>query len=395
MPAPASHLSTASASQIRDVTEKAWTVPGVSILSVGEPDWAVPAHIREAGMAAYQRDATHYTPSGGIADLRKEVARERSERLGVDIDSSRVWVTAGGAQGIALALMATVTRGSQVLVPDPGYPPFATTTTLLGGIVVPYPLTAAGGFLPDPAALEALITNETRVLILNSPSNPLGAVIDPELMRRLLDLARRYDLWVFSDECYSAFPGAGTFASALQHDDDGRVLCLESFSKTYAMTGVRVGTLVVPSSLNRYMPMLQESLISCVNLPAQYAALAALRGPQDAVGAAANAIEERRRLVCDTLDQAGISYATDGGGIYVWVDVRDWCGGDVYGWSMDLIERDKVAVAPGTAFGERGQGWLRISLTASPGTLREGLRRLLAALDRARMSRELSPARSV
>jgi aspartate aminotransferase len=378
MPAIAAHARTVPASGIRRITELAWSLPGSVVLSVGEPDLPTAPHVLAAAQDALARDDTRYTPNGGIAPLRDAVAAWLEPEHALPVRRDNVWVTAGGAQALHLALSLTVGAGDGVLVPDPGYPPFTMATQLLQAEAQPYVLRPEDGFLPDPAAVEAAITDRTRVLLLNSPSNPLGTSLPADLVAELVDLARRHDLWVLSDECYAAFTYDAPHVPAARFDADGRVLTLHTFSKTHAMTGFRVGLLVVPDVLAPLMPTVQEAIVSCVNSPAQHAALAALTGPQDAVDHARRTYRAHRDLATAVLDERGIPWLPAAGGIYLWADVSHASGGDVAAWAEDLVRSQGVAVAPGSAFGPAGEGWVRISLTASAADLCAGLTRLPA-----------------
>ena len=375
MPTLAPHVQTIPASGIRRITELAWSTPGAIVLSVGEPDLPTAQHILRAAVDTLVRDDTRYTPNGGIAALRAAIAAHLTSD-GVSIDPEQVWVTAGGAQALHLGLSLTVTAGDEVLVPDPGYPPFSMASHLLQAVPVPYRLRAEDGFRPDPDAVEAAITPRTRVLLLNSPSNPLGTTLPAELLERLVDLARRHDLWVLSDECYEAFTYDVPHVPAARFDTDGRVLTLHTFSKTHAMTGMRVGALVVPRSAVPVMAAVQESIVSCVNTSAQHAALAALTGPQSDVAEAARTYRAHRDLAAAVLDEQGVPYLPATGGLYLWADVSRLCGDDVAAWAEDLVLTAGVAVAPGSAFGRGGEGWIRISLTATADDLTTGLSRL-------------------
>jgi aspartate aminotransferase len=378
VPQIAAHARTVPASGIRRITELAWSLPGSVVLSVGEPDLPTAPHVLEAAREALARDDTRYTPNGGIPELRDALAAWLDPLHAPAVRRDNVWVTAGGAQALHLALSLTVGAGDGVLVPDPGYPPFTMAAHLLQAQAQPYVLRAEDGFLPDPATVEAAITDRTRVLLLNSPSNPLGTCLPEALLADLLDVARRHDLWVLSDECYAAFTDDAPHVPAAALDTDGRVMTLHTFSKTYAMTGMRVGALVVPDVLAPLIPRVQESIVSCVNTPAQHAALAAITGPQDVVDDARRTYREHRAVAQEVLDAKGIGWLPAAGGIYLWADVAHLTGGDVAAWAEDLARTRGVAVAPGSAFGPAGEGWVRISLTATADDLRTGLGRLPA-----------------
>lgn len=240
-----------------------------------------------------------------------------------------------------------------------------------------YPLVAEGGFLPRLEDLERLATPRTRAMLVNSPSNPLGTVVPRELMEGLLAFARRRGLWFVSDEVYDEVVFDGTFVSAgsLAGPDD-RLVSVYSFSKVYAMTGWRVGYLVAPPDLARLLTGMQEPIVSCVNTPAQMAALAALTGPQGLVREMNEAYRARRDEVLGVLDRGGLPSSRPSGAFYVWTDVSG-TGVPSMDFARSLIERAHVAVAPGSAFGELGEGYVRLSLASAREDLLEGTSRLV------------------
>jgi aspartate aminotransferase len=267
-------------------------------------------------------------------------------------------------------------EGDEVLVPDPGWPNFAAAVQLLQARPVGYALDPARGFLPDVAELERVVTPRTRALLVNFPSNPLGAVLTAELAEALVRFADAHDLWLISDECYDQITFGAEHVSPGRWDEQDRVISCFSFSKTYAMTGMRVGYLHAPAAVADVAAKLQEPLIACVNAPAQHAALAALEGPQGIVGEMRDAYRERRDRAAAQLDAAGLGYLLPHGAFYLWLDVRPLCGEDVKAWSLELLREQGVAVAPGTTFGPRGEGWVRVSLATATEDLLEGLARI-------------------
>ena len=364
-------------SGIREVMDLAWSLPGPIIgLHVGEPSFATPEHVRDGARQALARGETRYVPNAGIAPLREAIVGKLATHNGLDVAPEHVVVSAGGMQALYVALCATITAGEEVLVPDPGWPNFAMAVQLLQGSPVGYPLQPENAFRPEIGALEELVSDRTRALIVNSPSNPLGAVLDAGLAEALCRFADDHDLWLISDECYDAITFEAEHVSPAVWDRHGRVLSCFSFSKTYAMTGMRVGYLVAPAQAAATAAKMQEPLIACVNAPAQYAALAALRGPQDFVAEMRDAYRHRRDAAAALLDEAGMDYLLPQGAFYMWIDVRDRCGGDVHAWALRLLRDQGVAVAPGTTFGAAGEGWLRVSLATETDELLEGLRRL-------------------
>ena len=291
-----------------------------------------------------------------------------------------MYVVDGAQQGLHFAMSLLLSPGDEILVPNPGYPTFAMTARLLNAVPVGYPLYPDHGFQPRPADIEALVTDRTRVLVLNSPSNPLGAVLGEDLTRELMELARRHDLWVISDECYEAFTYDVPHVSPAKFDGDtpgdARVFTSLTLSKTYGLTGLRIGALVCPPGIKQKMDNVMEAIVSCVASPSQYAALAALTGPQDYVEHAHGHYRANRDAASAVLDAKGIPYLKAQGAFYLWADVSHATGGDVRSWVRRFLADSGVALAPGTAFGSIGEGWVRVALCGRQEDLVEGLGRL-------------------
>ena len=377
MPSLAPRIETVPASGIRRVFEQAALLQAdgqdVTMLVIGEPDVPVAPHIGEAARRAWSEDRTGYTPNGGIAPLREAIRAKLRRENRVEVDVEQVWVTVGATQALFQAMSLVLSPGDEVLVPDPGYTTFTMNAHILGATPVTYRLEPQHGFEPDLAALEASITERTRALIVNSPSNPLGSVFGEETLSALLALAERHDLWVISDEVYEYFTHGTRHVSIASLDEGDRVFSAFSLSKTYAMTGVRVGYLVTPKGLGPTMRTVQEAMISCVAEPDQWAALAAVVGDHTAVQDAREHYRANLDVARAVLDAAGIRYLDPRGAFYLWVDVSHASGGDVAAWTLALLQRERVAVAPGSAFGRTGEGWIRVSLAATPEDLRRGL----------------------
>lgn len=377
MPTLAPNAERMPRSGIRQVMDLAWSLPGPVIgLHVGEPSFATPEHVREAARAALARGETRYAPNAGLPELRRAIAAKVVEHNGLHAEPEQVVVSAGGMQALYVAFAATIARGDEVLVPDPGWPNFAMAVQLLQAEPVRYPLLPEDGFLPDMAKLEPLVGARTKAIVVNSPSNPLGSVLDGALAEALCRFADRHDLWLISDECYDAITFERPHVSPGAWDEQERVLSCFSFSKTYAMTGMRVGYLVAPPSVASTAAKMQEPLIACVNVPAQHAALAALDEPQDFVAEMRRAYRDRRDAATALLERRGVGFLQPRGAFYLWIDVRDRCGDDVTGWALGVLRERGVAVAPGPTFGPTGEGWVRISLATATDELLEGLGRL-------------------
>ncbi|WP_104118206.1 pyridoxal phosphate-dependent aminotransferase [Arthrobacter sp. B1805] len=388
MPSTPSHVVNVPVNQIREITQAAWATPDAIVLSIGEPAFPVARHVLEAAMAALDRDDTNYTPNAGIAPVRAAFSERFSRRSGVDDDPSRVFVVAGAQQGLHLALSTLIGVGDEVLVPDPGYPTFTMTVGLLGGVPVFYPLVPQHGFQPRIEDLRNLVTERTKVLMLNSPSNPLGSVFDHELTRELVRFAHEQDLWIVSDECYEAFTYDVPHVSPARFDAGGpeavpqareaRVITSLTLSKTYGLTGLRIGALVTPPGMEPLLSNVMEATVSCVSAPSQYAGLAALTGPQDYVSTALEHYRSNRDAATSVLDSLGIDYLDASGAFYLWADLSFTTGGDVRTWTRTFLSERGVALAPGTAFGSMGEGWVRIALCGRTDELVEGLSRLPA-----------------
>jgi len=377
MPHLATNAERMPRSGIRRIMDLAWSLDQPVIgLHVGEPSFQTPDHVCKAAQDALERGETRYVPNAGITPLRNAITEKVARHNSIIATPEQVVVSAGGMQALYVALSATVEAGDEVLIPDPGWPNFAMAVQLLQGTSVRYTLRPENSFLPDVTELDRLVTERTKAIIVNSPSNPLGAVLTADLAARLCRLADAHDLWLISDECYDAITFEVPHISPAAYDEQNRVISCFSFSKTYAMTGLRVGYLVAPEEAAATAAKMQEPLIACVNAPAQYAALAALEGPQDVVEVMRHTYQRRRDAATQVLRDSGTGFLMPDGAFYLWIDVRDRCNGDVEEWALRLLREQHVAVAPGTTFGPMGQGWVRVSLATETADLLEGLRRI-------------------
>ncbi len=370
-------------SGIREIMYAALRGSGVIRLEVGEPDFSTPAHIVEAAHIAALEGHTGYVSSAGVAQLLEALAAKVGARNGYTVTPEQVIVSQGGVQGIYAALLSLTQPGDEVLMPDPAWPNFLMMARLLNLAAVTYPLTADAGFLPTIETLEPLVTQRTRLIVLNSPSNPLGTIIARARMIELLAFAQRHGLWTLSDECYDEITFDDSFVSAASIAPD-RVVSVYSFSKTYAMTGWRIGYVVAPPELAPVLARCQEPLLSCVSTPTQHAALAALTGSQDVVASMRDAYRARRDAALAVLEDTPLHALTPRGAFYLWVDVSS-SGTPSRELALRLLEESRVAVAPGTAFGGRGEGFVRVSLASSEANLTEGLRRLVALASASRV----------
>lgn len=381
MPRPSRAVESLPRSGIRQIMELAWSAGGGVIhLEVGEPDFPTPPHVVEAAHRAAADGFTRYTPNAGIPELREALAEKVQERNGIAAPPDRIVVTPGAVAGIYSAMAAVADPGAEILISDPCWPNYILMTELLGIRPVRFPLSADDGFVPDPALIEPRITDRTQAILLNSPANPTGACTPRRVWEELLELARSHDLWVLSDEVYDEIWFDEPSVSAGPLDPDERVVSFFSFSKTYAMTGWRVGYMVTPPGLTESVITVQEPITSCVNAPAQKAAVAAVTGPQHGVEEMRRSYRKRRDLVCGLLEIEGIPCVRPAGAFYLMADVSR-SGLDDLAFARRLVLERGVAVVPGAAFGPGSGAYVRISLASAADLLLEGVSRLAEAVN--------------
>ncbi len=362
-------------SGIREVMELARPVEDAIHLEVGEPSFPTPPHVVEAAARAARDGWTRYVSSAGIPRLREAIAEKLRKHNRLEVEPGQVIVTAGGTGAVQAAMVAVLEPGDEVLIPDPAWPNFRMIAGLLHAPERFYPLRPDQGFLPAVEDLERLCGPRTRAVLVNSPSNPLGTIVPADRLRAVLAFAEERDLWVISDECYDQVTFDDSFASAGSLGLPGRVLSCYTFSKTYAMTGWRIGYLAGPPEAAALGNKIQQALALCVNAPGQMAALAALTGPQDVVAEMRDTYRERRDALLALFAEHGVTCVPPAGAFYAWVGVAGRAA-SARDFALELLRREHVAVAPGTAFGPAGEGWVRLSLATETDALLEGARRL-------------------
>jgi aspartate aminotransferase/aminotransferase len=355
-------------------------------LEFGEPDFPTPAHIVAAAQASLANERQTYGPGPGLPSLRAAIA-ERVARVNHFAPAAeQVIATMGGTGGLMCALLALCAPGDEVLTPDPAWPGYDAMIAAAGATQVPYALASAQGWDPDLAALEAICTPRAKVLILNSPSNPTGAVFSRATTERLVEFAQRRDLWILSDECYDQLIYAGEHLSLATLDPE-RVVTVGTCSKAYAMTGWRVGWAVAPARIATAIGIASTSAINNIPTFAQRAAEAALTGPQECVAEMREAYRRRRDLATGLLDAHGLLEYTPTGAFYLLINAAlaaglpDDASFDSLTFAEALLREKGIAVGPGAAFGERIQRYVRVSLARSDDEIRDGV---TGALDFAR-----------
>jgi aminotransferase len=355
-------------------------MPDVINLGIGEPDFSPPRHVLEAAIVAIRGGETHYTPSNGIESLRMAIVEKYRKKYGLTYDpADEVLVTVGATEAVSLGLLSLVNPGDEVLIPDPGFVCYRPAITIAGGSPISMPLREEDGFGVDiNEAVTSLLTNKSRVMIVNSPSNPTGAVLGDSELSKIAKFAVENDLIVISDEVYEEilYDGASHNSLATFPGMRERTIVVNSFSKTYAMTGFRVGYAVGPRELISSMLLVHQFTLACVDGPAQYAATAALNGPQACVSQMVSEFDRRRKLMWKRLCEIdGFNCSLPRGAFYVFPDIRPF-GKSSEAFTELLLEKARVVATPGEAFGQHGEGFIRFSYATSYEKIIEALDRI-------------------
>lgn len=370
---------------IREIMELAWKIPGCIHLEVGQPNFATPDYIGEAGIQAILHGDTAYTSARGIPELQEAIISKLKRRNGIEAQAKNLTVCPGAVTAIASTVLALTNPGDEILLPDPSWHNPKPMVAFLGATPVPYSLRPENGFLPDPVEIEALITPRTKAIVINTPSNPTGAVFPSSLLYAVYELACKYDLYIISDEIYEEFVFDGTPFSIKSIDTDERVIGIYGLSKSHAMTGWRLGYAVAPSPLSAIITNLQEMLVSCASSITQKAAVAALSGPYDAVAEMRSAYKRRRDIALDILRRYGLYEYTPDGAFYLMLNTSQLNCAPGENARL-LLQKTGVAAAPGTAFGQTMPDYVRVSLAASEEDLCTGLDRLCEAITNSKAS---------
>jgi aspartate aminotransferase len=369
-------------SGIRELVDAAREMgDGVIHLEIGEPSFTTPAHIIEAAFEKAAAGATGYTQSSGVLPLRQAIADRYTEKWGTTVTLNMVMASHGGINAINAAVFALCDEGDEVLIPDPAWPTYKLILQMAGAKPMPYPTSVESGFAPDSTAMEALITPRTKMIVTCNPGNPTGVVWTADEVRAVVELAATYDLFVLSDEMYEDLVFEGEHVPAAHFDDDGRVISVSGFSKTYAMTGWRLGWAIAEAGLLASITKLLEPMIACPSSVSQQAGIAALRGTQQPVAVMRDAYRKRRDIAVEILEPAGMLPVRPRGAFYAIADLREtgMCGKEL---ALAVLQEQRVATAPGDTFGEvLANGYLRLSLASSDEAVAEGCRRLIAFRD--------------
>lgn len=362
-------------SAIREIMALASTRENVIHLEIGEPDFSTPEHIITGAFNAVKEGFTKYTPNPGLPTLRAGIAEHVSNRPGCKVDPEQVVVTTGAVGGLFGALMAVTDIQDEVLVPDPGWPNYESIVHLAGAKAVRFTLDLKSGFVPSTSQLEALVTDKTKVIMMNTPGNPTGVVFSHQTMEEIAELAKRYGLYVISDEVYEDIIFEGEHISAASYGLEDQLFLVSGASKSYAMTGWRLGYVICPSDLANVVASLQEPVASCAPSISQKAYEVALSANQNCVLDFKEIYRRRRDILVEEFGNTGLLPVVPAGAFYSLVNIteRHAKNGSLE-FAKKLLLETNVAVVPGITFGPSCDKYVRVAFTTDDQALRKGLK---------------------
>ena len=359
-------------------------------LGVGEPDFDTPWHIRDEGIYSLEKGRTFYTSNSGLKELRQEICAYMKRTQDIDyVWDKEVLITVGGSEGIDLMFRAMINEGDEVLIPQPSYVSYEPCAILVNAKPVIINLKNENNFRLTPAELEAAITPKSKILVLPFPNNPTGGIMEKEDLEAIVDIIIKNDLYVLSDEIYGelTYTGKPHVSIASLPGMKERTVVINGFSKAYAMTGWRLGFACGPQEIIAQMTKIHQYAIMCAPTTSQYAAVEALRNGEDDVKMMRESYNQRRRFVLHMLSEMGIPCFEPLGAFYLFPCIKEF-GLSSEEFANKLLEEEKVAIVPGTAFGDSGEGFLRISYAYSIDNLRKALTRLGKFVDRLRAQKQ-------
>lgn len=355
-------------------------------LGVGEPDFDTPWRIREEGIYTLEKGKTYYTSNSGLMDLRIEISRYLERRFGLNYDAEKeIIVTVGGSEGIDLAFRAMLNPGDEVIIPEPCYVSYVPCVTLADGVPVTVNLKEENDFKLTKEQLLSAITPRTKILVLAFPNNPTGAVMTKEELEEIAEVVKEKDIFVVSDEIYAELSYGNTRHCSIASIDGmkERTIVINGFSKAHAMTGWRLGYACGPEVIIKQMLKIHQFAIMCAPTNSQYAAVEALRECDDAVEEMRNEYDRRRRFMLSKLRGMGLKVFEPYGAFYIFPNIAEF-GLTSDEFATRFLTEEKVAVVPGTAFGDCGEGFLRMSYASSLSNLKTAMERLEIFIDRLR-----------
>ena len=366
-----------SPSGIRRFFDLLASTEGVISLGVGEPDYSTPWHISEAAIKSLEKGYTMYTSNSGTPELRQELSRYLADEYGIDYNpNTELLITVGSSEALDLSMRALLNPGDEVIMPDPCYVAYEACVVMAGGIPVKIPTFQENGFEINPSDLEKLVTEKTRAILIGYPANPTGAVMSRNKLMEIADIALRNHLIVVSDEIYAklVYDMKHTCFATLPGMKSSTIL-LGGFSKAYAMTGWRIGYSVAPAQITAAMTKIHQYTMMCASTMAQVAALEALRSGESSVIEMVEDYYKRRRVILNSLKNIGLSCFEPKGAFYVFPSIRS-TGMTSEEFAETLLTEEKVAVVPGSAFGEYGEGYVRCCYATSMDNINEALLRM-------------------
>lgn len=346
-------------------------------LGVGEPDFETPWHIREEGIYALEKGKTFYTSNAGLKNLREEINNNLKRTQNISYNPLKeILVTVGGSEAIDIGLRAIINQGDEVIIPQPSYVSYEPCAILAGAKPVIINLKAENEFRLTPEELENAITDKTKLLILPYPNNPTGAIMEKEDLERIAKIIEKHDIYVMSDEIYSelTYKGKHTSIASIEGMQE-RTILINGFSKAYAMTGWRLGYVCAPENIIKQMTKIHQFAIMCAPTTSQYAGIEAIKNGDEDVREMRQSYNQRRRFLMKRFEEMGLKCFEPYGAFYVFPCIKEF-GMTSEEFALKFLEEEKVAVVPGTAFGESGEGFLRISYAYSMENLKIAIDRL-------------------
>jgi len=369
-------------SEIRAFDAQVSTIPGLLNFTIGEPNFDVPEFIKDAMKEALDKNFTHYAASDGLQELRQAIANFYQRRHQLKLNWQQIMVTVGASQGFMITMMALLNPGDKVLIPSPYFPLYGYSTILSGGDSV-FVDTSADGFVLTPEALDHQLQGhpEIKLLMLNYPTNPTGTTYSKDQVKGLAEVLRKYpDVYVLSDEIYGDLVYEGDHYSMVDELPD-RTILLAGASKSYAMTGFRLGFLHIPADLYEELFKIFQTMVTCVSTPDQWAGVAAYNDGDQAIDDMKGEYNHRRKMIVDRMTAMGFDIPHPAGAFYVFPRIPAKYGDDDQAFALDLAEKAKVGVIPGSAFGPGGQGYFRFSYAAAYEDIAVAMDRMAAFME--------------
>ena len=369
-------------SEIRAFDAQVSTIPGLLNFTIGEPNFDVPEFIKDAMKEALDKNFTHYAASDGLQELRQAIANFYQRRHQLDLNWQQIMVTVGASQGFMITMMALLNPGDKVLIPSPYFPLYGYSSILSGGESI-FVDTSADGFVLTPEALDHQLQGhpEIKLLMLNYPNNPTGTTYSKDQVKGLAEVLRKYpDVYVLSDEIYGDLVYEGDHYSMVEELPD-RTILLAGASKSYAMTGFRLGFLHIPADLYEELFKIFQTMVTCVSTPDQWAGVAAYNDGDQAIDDMKGEYNHRRNMIVDRMTAMGFDIPNPAGAFYVFPRIPAKYGDDDQAFALDLAEKAKVGVIPGSAFGPGGQGYFRFSYAAAYEDIAVAMDRMAAFME--------------